>query len=87
MSYEPQIIVIADELRSKEMELEKMSSLIGIRKDKLTYVDFLLNQIQTVSTFDFKGMKLMLFRPELTSFNQGVRELLFEIGVDYGSQW
>jgi hypothetical protein len=75
MSYEPRLIVEQKDLKAKEEYID------NLKDDELR--DYLLVVLRKEPS-DFKGRKLLLFTPELSSFNEKVRKFLNKHDIEYG---
>lgn len=82
MSYEPTLIIKYDSLKKieKELEAEQYSPNSDIERIAL----FLLEELKHEKLLpEFEGTKIIMSKPEFTSFNALVRERLDEGNVYY----
>lgn len=89
MSYEPTLIISRDDLRRAEDQIHSYDSKNGSRKVKSqklmqslaanTYLSGLLRE----HGVKFKDDWIILCRPELTSHNRAVRDMLDYYSIEY----
>lgn len=85
MSYEPEIMMNAQDLRDEKDVLEQLSYSKTLRTDKQAYVKFLLQVINDDNYIRYKGTEFYFIQPELSSFNLGVRKFLTdELNIEIG---
>jgi hypothetical protein len=88
MSYEPTLIISRDDLRKSENLLEnfKLSppgkNVSDRQKQRDDAYVYLLKLAEEQGVL-FKGMWIILCRPELTSFNRAVRDVLSYYDIEY----
>ena len=78
MSYEPTIIVEAKDLQKIERELQRLAYIEDNKVAKY------LDKILSYKPCQFKDMEIYIFQPELTPFNQKVRDFLAKRSIIYG---
>ena len=84
MSYEPQLIIRKDQLAKCEhfLELEQY----GNDEQAAKVAKFLLD-VNKHPAIKFDYLELVLCKPELTSFNDAVRNKLHELEIDFRTDW
>lgn len=83
MSYEPTIIIKKEELDKHEEELDKAYYKDGdkaLKYLRTIHLEYLKSDIPAPK---IDGIELILCKPELTSFNELVRDKLTELDVQY----
>ena len=82
MSYEPTLIIKKSDLAKHESKFEHhYLQKPGIKKD---VYEFLNDIFKNKYTAEIDGIELLVCRPELTSFNNKVREVLRNWNVGFG---
>ena len=84
MSYEPHLVINADDLVKKAELFCYSMQLKWSKKDKdvMEYLD-IVRQYQPIH---ISGVNMIICHPELTSFNKRVREKLYDWDVEF-AEW
>lgn len=82
MSYEPTLIVSWNDLQTNKNEITSR-----VYKTKWSEAAEFLEKHLNYTPVQVKGTNIILLKPELTSFNKKVRELLRDLDIDFGTDY
>lgn len=81
MSYEPRLVINRADLEKNADRFEYDWEWSADEVDVYKYIQAVLRNTTDVATI--QGIRLSTCQPDLTSFNERVREKLAELGIEY----
>lgn len=86
MSFEPTLIIRKSDLEKNRSKIEEISWLCrpeSKSKKRIRDAYRELNDALKIKPVKFPEIEFVIIKPELTSHNKSVRELLDELNIDY----